>query len=437
MGIVKSEFLVLGGGISGLMATRSLEDREHEVTLLERSPGFGGLTRTVQVDKYCFDYTGHFLHLNRYVSPADIPYAGLDNSDWMQVDRRSVCYIADTFIPAPVQYNIGLMPEPERSRCIESYRNRSTLSDNQSPSFRDYVIAGFGEYLADLFLIPQNEKTMAIALDGLSASALKRFFPKPDETLVKAGIDQRSKAAKEYNSNFWYPRQGGIGRLPDGLTRNIQRGFLNHEVVLINPRTRRLTCRNGQEFRWQHIVSSLPLKVLCHCVEDDALQVLSRGLSHSTTIAFNLGCSGNPPDILRGVHWVYVPDRTIPFYRVGLYSNISQGICSTGHHTLYVEVSVEPENLKNLDIAGELTPRVIEHLARLGWIDRKALRSVVTHVIECAYTHDKPERARQVGSIIERLEELGIHTVGRYGMWDYYGMEDSMQSSLDLIERIC
>ncbi len=141
--------------------------------------------------------------------------------------------------------------------------------------------------------------------------------------------------------------------------------------------------------------------------------------------------------MLRGIHWIYVPDRSIPFYRVGFYSNISPCTCSPGHHTLYVEVSVEPHNLKNLDIAGDLQPRVIEYLADLGWINRTAVRSVVTHVIECAYTHDKPERANQVTRIIERLEALGIYTVGRYGMWDYNGMEDSMQSSLELIKRIC
>ena len=333
---LESEFLVLGGGISGLMAARSLEDRGHEVALLERSPGLGGLTRTVQVDKYCFDYTGHFLHLRRYPSPADIPFAGLDNADWMRVDRRSVCYIADTFIPAPLQYNIGLLPEPERSRCIESYRNRPVMSGGQNPTFRDYVIAGFGEYLADLFLIPQNEKTMAIALNELSASALKRFFPKPDEVLVEAGIDQRPKAAEEYNSSFWYPRQGGIGQLPEGLARGLKQGFLNHEVVSIDPHAHRLNCRNGQEFSWQHIVSSLPLKVLCHCVKDETLHELAHDLSHSTTIAFNLGCYGETPDVLGGIHWVYVPDRSIPFYRVGLYSNISPGTCTPGHHTLYV-----------------------------------------------------------------------------------------------------
>jgi protoporphyrinogen oxidase len=219
----------------------------------------------------------------------------------MQVERRSVCYIAGTFVPAPLQYNIGLMPEPERSRCIESYRKRPALSDGKSLSFRNYLIAGFGEYLADLFLIPQNEKTMAFGLDGFSASALKRFLPKPDEVLVEAGIDQRPKAAEEYNSSFWYPRLGGIGLLPDGLADGLNQGFLNHEVVSIDPHIRRLICRNGQEFSWQCIVSSLPLKVLCHCVQDETLQELAHGLSHSTTIALNLGCSGDAPEVLRGI----------------------------------------------------------------------------------------------------------------------------------------
>jgi protoporphyrinogen oxidase len=432
-----SEFLVLCGGISGLMAARALENQGHKVALLERSPSFGGLTRTIQADKYCFDYTGHFLHLRRYHSPADIPFAGLDNSDWMRVGRKSKCYIGGTFVPAPVQYNLGLMPEPERSRCIDSYRKRPSLSEGNGSNLRDYVIAGFGEYLADLFLIPQNEKTMAIGLDELSASALKRFFPRPDEALVEAGIEQRPKAAQEYNANFWYPRRGGIGVLPEGLARGLKMGLLNHEVVSIDPKARQLTCRQGQQFGWQRIVSSLPLKVLCQCIEDEFLQELAHGLSHSTTIAFNLGIEGAPSEALCGAHWLYVPDRAIPFYRVGSYSNISPDTCTPGHHTLYVEVSLDPSELKHLDIAGDLQPRVIESLARLGWIDRTALRAIVTHVIECAYTHDRPDRARRVEQIIDRLEGFGIYTIGRYGLWDYNGMEDSMQSALDLVKRLC
>ena len=78
----KKYFIILGGGISGLTAARALKDAGCESVVLESCPSAGGLTRSIKADDFCFDYTGHFLHLARFKSPEDIPYAGLKNADW-------------------------------------------------------------------------------------------------------------------------------------------------------------------------------------------------------------------------------------------------------------------------------------------------------------------------------------------------------------------
>jgi len=96
----KHPVLVLGGGISGLTAARVLQDKSRDFMLLERCPTFGGLTRTVEVGEFCFDYTGHFLHLCRYPTPGDIPYASLNNEEWAQISRRSCCVVGGKLVTA-------------------------------------------------------------------------------------------------------------------------------------------------------------------------------------------------------------------------------------------------------------------------------------------------------------------------------------------------
>ena len=184
----ETQAIVVGGGIAGLTAARTLQHLGSDYILLERCPTLGGLTRTAEVGEFCFDYTGHFLHLSRYPTPADIPFAGLDNCDWVQVDRRSCCLVGEKLVSAPIQYNLGELPPSMLAECIESYDRRPKILQQGRGSFRDYIISGFGERLADLFLIPQNEKTMAISLDRLSSGAVRRFFPAPDEVLVQAGM---------------------------------------------------------------------------------------------------------------------------------------------------------------------------------------------------------------------------------------------------------
>ncbi len=174
----KRKTIVLGGGISGLTAARMLQQQRRKFLLLERCPTLGGLTRTVEVGEFCFDYTGHFLHLSRYATPADIPYANLKNKEWGRVERRSCCLVAGRLITAPIQYNLAELPPALFAECVSSYNERPILRPGQNASFRDFVISGFGQALADLFLIPQNEKTMSISLDRLSQHAVRRFSPR-------------------------------------------------------------------------------------------------------------------------------------------------------------------------------------------------------------------------------------------------------------------
>jgi protoporphyrinogen oxidase len=420
--------IVIGGGISGLAAARTLQQRGRNFILLERCPTLGGLTRTVEVGEFCFDYTGHFLHLSRYPTPSDIPFAGLDNQDWIQVRRRSCCFVGGKLITAPIQYNLGELPPSILAECVESYEKRPKNIQQENASFRDYIVNGFGERLADLFLIPQNEKTMAISLDRLSNAAVRRFFPVPDEDLVRKGMRIGSRDTLGYNASFWYPRSGGIGHLVDGLRKGVENCMVNQNVAAIDLNARTLVTTSGETYRWNVLFSSMPLKGLCQITGDEELLAAARELSHSSTISFNIGLRGALRLEFQELHWIYVPDRDIPFYRLGFYSNVSKGACAPGYSALYAEVGVSPEHADRLNLVKDLQPDVLRWLEKLGWISSRDVVCVVTHIIRHAYVHHTNKRDRLVGSILERLRKHDVFPIGRYGLWDYTSMEDSMES---------
>jgi protoporphyrinogen oxidase len=432
-----TKFLVLGGGISGLTAAKALQGKEQEYLLLERCPTLGGLTRTVEVGEFCFDYTGHFLHLCRYETPADIPGAGLRNEAWQQVKRKSFCYVAGKMITAPIQYNLRELPADRLSTCIQSYEARPGLPQTGNPTFRDYIISGFGQYLADIFLIPQNEKTMATSLDRLSIKAVKRFFPPPDEKLVRAGMRTDSQTPEQYNSRFWYPKTGGIGLLVQGLSNGLKNKCVNQEVVAIDCDKRTLCTRDGDRFTWEILLSSIPLKELCLAINDRELINAAAALTHSATISFNIGLRGPLIPHLQDTHWVYVSDRSIPFYRVGFYSNIGHGTCAVGYSSMYVEVGVPGEDVEKIDIVHDLQPKVLKALEDLGWLRSQDIVCTAIHVMGCAYVHHTPERERIMDGILSRLNSCGIFPIGRYGLWDYTSMEDSIESALSAVSQHC
>jgi len=422
--------IVLGGGISGLTAARALCEQGRECILLERCPTLGGLTRTVEVGEFCFDYTGHFLHLCRYAAPQDIPYANLKNEDWAAIERRSCCFVGGKLIAAPIQYNLAELPPDLFRKCVESYDARPTLADRDEASFRDYIVSGFGQALADVFLIPQNEKTMAICLDRLSKHAVRRFFPAPDEKLVRQGMTREGTAnASGYNSRFWYPKNGGIGKLVQGLRTDLDCCRLNQDVVAIDLQNHQLRTVTGQTVAWDSMFSSIPLKSLCDMTGDEDLVAAARELSHSSTISFNIGVRGRLRPEFDDIHWLYIPDRSIPFYRVGFYSNIGKGTCTPGHSALYVEVGVPSVDVDHVDLVNDLEPKVIRSLQALGWVDSRDITCVVNHVMRHAYVHHTPHRDRAVATILARLRDARIFPIGRYGLWDYTSMEDSMESA--------
>ncbi len=427
------KWLVAGGGISGLAAAQCLQANNRDYLLLERCPAVGGLTRTTQVEDFCFDYTGHFLHLRRYPSPAQVPFAHLNDEDWETVERKSYFFAGGRLITAPIQYHLGELPADLRDECEKSY-NARPKAEGDITGFRDFIVSGFGQAVADRFLIPQNEKTMATSLGRLSIGAVKRFFPPPDEARIRAGFANTGERFAEYNTTFWYPKRGGIDVLTRGLAHGLNSVATTEEIAGIDLDRRVVTTSAGLNVEWEKMFPSIPLKTLCTLTRDAELTKAAAKLSHSSTISFNFGVRGKLPSALKDAHWVYVPDREIPFYRFGCYSNISPAMSSHGMSAVYVEVGVPGENIDSIDIVGKTQKDVITALEALGWVKSEDIICAVTHVIRCAYVHHTPERDQLVADILSRLKTFGIHPIGRYGLWDYVGMEDSINSALTTVE---
>ncbi len=432
----KKRTIVVGGGIAGLAAARTLQERGAAYAIMESAPTVGGLTRSIQADAFCFDYTGHLLHLQRVERPEELPCADLEGEDWCRIERKSACYVAGRLVTAPIQYNLSELPAERCREVLASFEARPAPPEGSRASFRDVVVSGFGQDLADLFLIPQNEKTMAIPLDRLSEGALKRFFPPPDETMIRNGARPGHVAPATYNTQFWYPKAGGIQALVHGLAKTLERPRLLDKATHLDLAGKSLTTASGKTWEWDTLLPSLPLNALCAMSSDPELREMAGQLSHSSTIVFNLGLETPVAEALGELQWVYVPDRAIPFYRVGVYSNICAGMCPPGHAALYVEVGVPHGALGEVDIHRDLEPRVLAALSELGWVDPGTITAKVVHVIPCAYVHHTPERERVLPRILEKLHACDVYPIGRYGQWDYTSMEDSIYSGIEAAERV-
>jgi protoporphyrinogen oxidase len=428
----KADVVIIGAGISGCAAAQELQANGIDYLLLEQNVEPGGLTRSISVGDAHFDYTGHYLHLSKYKSPAEIPYAKQNDEDWQIIERKSVVYVEGEIVPAPLQYNLAALPDHVRRACIESYRNRPPMTNTHS--LKDYLLSGFGSEICRLFLFPYNEKQIASSLDNFSTEAITRFFPCPDENKIEKGfIEQDTQPTYGYNRNFWYPKNEGIGLLARGLANGLADLHTSCNVERIDIENKRLYSSQG-EIEYNRLVSSMSLKGLCLATDDSALQSHAISLKHNRVLCLNLRINSHFHKDFEGCHWIYVPDKSVPFYRVGFYSRFKHSFVSSGKTAMYIEVALgDDEPLPGLN---DILDDVFTSLENLGWISGVNCDVIAANWIDCAYIHFNRDRKNTLKQIFDILKTKDIHPIGRYGLWDYISMEDSIFSSVEVAKKL-
>lgn len=423
--------LVLGAGIAGCAASQALQRDRKEYLLIEKHVAPGGLTRSISVGDAHFDYTGHFLHLTTCKTPSAIPFAHQRDEEWALIYRRAAVYIDGIIVPAPFQYNLYYLPAEIRKECIEGFRKRRVTKDIKS--LREYLLSGFGEGICKHFLFPYNEKLMARPLKELSISAINRFFPLPDPERIETGYSQEGANLETgYNSRFWYPKQEGIGLLARGLASGIESIQTNCNIESIDIRAKRVKTSMG-DIDYSVIFSSLPLKALSSITNNKALRELSLSLRHTKVFCLNLLLKRPVPELLNGLQWIYIPDKKIPFYRLGIYTNISPYINPKGTTAYYIEVAFL--NDQDTPSPDKLVSDILHSLEILGWGRHSECSVISANWIECAYIHFDHYRNAALAKIFNILRSHDIYPIGRYGLWDYISMEDAILSGIKAVSQ--
>ncbi|MFA6055769.1 MAG: FAD-dependent oxidoreductase [Thermodesulfovibrionales bacterium] len=422
----KTDVLIIGAGVSGCASAQALQARGIKYLLLEKNAEPGGLTRSISLGDASFDYTGHYLHLSRWSSPSQIPYAKQNDNDWHIVKRKSSVYLDNSFIPAPFQYNLCALPKTARRKCIQDFRNR--ILESNSRSLKEYLLSGFGSGMCELFFFPYIEKQLAVSIDELSVNAVNRFFPYPDPEKIENGCRKRKiKIDDEYNGYFWYPKQKGIGILAQGLAEGLMHLRTSCPIKKISLRRKCVETASG-EIRYEKLITSIPLKLFCLMSDDENLRELGSLLAHNRVLCLNLLFNGPLCSDLEKRHWIYLPEQNTPFYRLGVYPNIYYPSESLSQRGVYVEVSYS--HTAPLPPLNDIIDEVFCSLEKLYWADRKNCMVISANWIEYAYVYFDHLHKETVPAICEILQKNQTYPIGRYGLWDYISMEDSIESGI-------
>jgi protoporphyrinogen oxidase len=414
---MKTQFLIVGGGITGLAFAQKL--RGDDFLICEALDDVGGYCRTVKQDGFVWDYSGHFFHFRHPEIEAEL--VGRIGRDRVRhVARSSKVLFKGRMVDFPFQRNIHQLAHEDFLECLIDLVTKEEIDPS---NFKQMLYARFGRGISEKFLVPYNEKLYATDLSRLDVHAMGRFFPHADTVDIIKGF--RGQNSATYNSTFTYPEGGAIE-----YVRAIQQDIpdenisLNEPILEIDLR-RRLARTPTREIRYEALVSSIALPKLlklCKMPHDPSVY------SYNKVLVFNLGFDRKGPT---DAHWIYCPDPDLCFYRVGFYDNIWQ----TDRMSLYVEIGYPSDVRLDPASIAQMKARVLSDLARCGIVSGHELVSSHHIVLDPAYVHITEASNADVVEQKEALATQGVYSIGRYGSWTYCSIEDNIVEARTLAER--
>jgi protoporphyrinogen oxidase len=421
--------VILGAGLSGLSAAFHIKAKKYRI--FEKEAEVGGLCRSVVHDGYTFDHTGHLLHVSHPYTQKLLKELLPDRL--IRHQRRASIYLKESYIPFPFQANLWALPKDLTQECLIEFIRAHSGKAKGGDDFLSWIYQAFGAGIAKHFMIPYNEKLWKIPLDEISLEWVERFIPRPTiEEVIDGALGVNLKGFG-YNQEFLYPLEGGIQILPQAFLAEIQEVQLGKAVESIDIEKKVVRFQDGDTTTYHTLLSSLPLDELIQRLEScpEEIKDLKSGLRYVSVININLGVDRAG---ISDHHWVYFPEPSYPFYRMGFLSNLSPHMAPKGASSLSVEVSYLPSNPPSLEKVREQTLAALISSGILRRDDKVLAEK--TFFIKHAYVIYDRFRSKHLPRIIQFLLTNQIYPLGRYGRWEYTTMEEAILQGKEAAETL-
>ncbi|HEX7508725.1 MAG TPA: FAD-dependent oxidoreductase [Polyangia bacterium] len=420
--------VILGGGLTGISAALHLR---RPWMLFERERTLGGLAITREREGFRFDRTGHWLHLRDPAMKTLVAEALPDQM--VQVERKARIFSQGATTLYPFQANLfGLPPDVVKECLLGVIEAKLHPAGSAEPkNFEEYCLRHFGAGISKHFMIPYNERLWGVSPREITAAWCSRFVPLPNLEQVVAGAVGANAGALGYNASFMYPKQGGIQTFAAALAGRLDPTRVHTSSSLDElDFQRREAVFGGERVPYSAVVATLPLPELLRRMPGLPKDIEQHaGRLRCTTLRYlDLATRSKPP---ADWHWVYVPEKRYPFYRVGIFSNAVSTMAPPGGGSFYVELADR----------GPVSEAVVREsvlgLAEMGAITSAAdVLFADAREIDYAYVVFDDQYYAATSAIFAFLESHAIYPRGRYGSWTYNAMEDCLIAGREVAATI-
>jgi protoporphyrinogen oxidase len=436
----QSEFLVLGGGVSGLAAALRLSRAGRRVTVLEAEEEPGGLCRTLQWAGHRFDIGGHRFFTRD--TEVDALVRELGGEELLEVARVSRILLDGRFLPMPprILSTMRVVPTVGLATAAHALGRLPPRRGPEPPptDLEDYLLRRFGRALYELIFEGYTAKVWGLHPREMSADwGAARIEGLSLASLARRAVGFRGRGPRDAGS-FLYPRLG-YGHIARRMAEAVQEA--GGEIVTgARVESAGRVEAGGWELRagerrWRggQLLSTAPIadlaELLRPALEDDALAA-ARALRYRSVVLVVLRVRGEQP--VSPDTWLYFPDPGTPFCRMHEPPNWSPALSPPGERSLVLEYFCARGDALWRQPDEQLAEGAVARLDQLGLLPRGR---VVDHLVlrfpraYPVYDLDYLRPLQRVQGALSRLP--GLHTAGRAGSFLYLASDESVRQGLD------
>jgi protoporphyrinogen oxidase len=442
--MTNKQIVIRGGGPTGLGAAYRLHELGYESWVLYEKTDYLGGHSSSHVDEHGFvwDEGGHviFSHYPYFDKLVDEMLGKEEN----QLVRESWIVKGESWIPYPFQNNLRYLPKPVQVSCLLGAARAAANNGSANPAnFREWILATFGDGIAEQFMFPYNSKVWTTPLEQMSKSWMAERVSVVDfRRLLENVLYERDDAGWGPNSKFKFPRYGGTGEIYRRMAKLFPEKIkTERRLAAVDDVQRRVSFADGSGDSYDVLISTTPLDLLTHMLESKEARLLDAAadLHHNNLLVIGLGLEKK---IETGKCWIYFADPDMPCYRATYFSHYSPfnvpGGDTERYSSLMCEVSYKVDETPD---PAQVTDQVIAGLVRAGMLEESDRSRIISRYHRCVpYSYPIPTLARDRAlSILQpAMMQKEIYSRGRFGAWRYEigNMDHSVMMGVEAVNRI-
>ena len=446
--------IVIGAGVAGLSAAWRLCEEGYSVTVLEREPEVGGLSKTISYRGFLFDYSAHRFNSD---NPAIVSrFKRILGKKLIRRKKKALIYHWGKYVTYPplALEIVRTMPLWLVVRAGIEFLGvtlKSLFVAPKGKSFSDWTRSRFGKTLSVHLNEKYAEKLWKLPAHKLSgdwASTRVGGFKLRDFLLglfSKLGY-KRAYSQSHPDSDWFYYSIDGIGHFPKGLVKEIKKFGadvkVSHNVIGLEPISK------GYKVSYLHnakiqtisadiVISTMPLDLLLASMKPAAplpVKKAASSLGYLAVIMVNVLIDKKS---INDASWIYYPEPDLIFNYIMEFRNWSKKMAKPGKTSLCVNITCrvgdETWRMKDKD----LITRVISDLEKVNILQARDVYDGFVVRLPYAYPVYDIAYKGKLAKVRNYLESLpNFYVSGRTGNFQYINSDRAMENGIALAEKI-